>query len=223
MRHLKQFILDSGRWGVASEVAALVSLAFALYEHFSGQPASAFWFMAATVVLFCCGAYAAWHKKRAEQETQDRLRASPKLYFRYEARFDTDIYNSGFFLQVEGDRKAFDVAISSTPTVGQSHKRIAMQWEAPKSPIGHEAVPVRAFCVQYQQDVPHRFGGITGRQIHKFFDEKRDFPNELEVTLTYKDVDGRVCPQRKVKVTSERDSIGNFAIGCIPIENEAAS
>jgi hypothetical protein len=223
MRHFKQFILDSGRWGVASDVAALVSLGFAVYEHVSDKPASAFWLMTATVILFCLGAYAAWDKKRAEVENLEKNRVAPKLFLRYEQTHDTDFYHSGFFVQVEGERKAFDVSISSDATVGRNHKRIVMLWEVPKAPIGTTPVPIHAQAVQYQSNTPHPFGGISGRQIHRFFEEKKDFPNEFEATLTYKDVDGRTCAPRKFKITSERDFRGNFEIGCIPLEGQAAS
>ena len=172
--------------------------------------------------MFWIGSYAAWLKKHdALADLQKNIEA-PKVYLRYDQRHDTSVDYSGFFVQMEGERKAFDVSISSEGVVGQNHKRIAILWEVPAVPIGTTAIPIRAYCVYYQGSTPPHFSASNG-QIHKLFEQKKDFPNELEVTLTYKDVDRRVCPSRRVKITSSRDHRGNFEIECIPIESQAAS
>lgn len=193
----------------------IVTVGLLLYQQATGRRPT--WGLFGTLIF----AGLAWHFytefRGARAETDSRQ--YPAVYLRYEQNRDTDFYNSGFFVQVEGGKKAFDVTISSGAVVAQNHKRIAMQWEVPKQPIGITPVPVQARCVQYQQDLAHALGGISGRQIHRFFEQKKDLPNELEVTLKCKDVDGRACPARKFKITSNRDYRGNFEIGCIPIES----
>jgi len=193
----------------------LVTIVVLIYQQATGKPFTWGWFAAVI------SAGLAWQfKSELTQEKAKSLASEyPKLYLRYEEGFDTDFYNSGFFVQIEGEKRAFDVHINSEAVVAQNHKRIAMQWDVPKKPVGTTPVPVHASCMLYQQDLAHPLGGISGRQIHRFFEEKKDFPNELQVTVTYKDVDGRACPPRRFKVTSSRDYRGNFEIGCIPIEN----
>lgn len=218
MYRIKNFILDSGRWGVASEIAALAVFAVGLWEHAHDKPLPGFIFVCVSIPLFWLGAYLAWLKKQEKVERLELERETPKLFLRYEETHDTSFDNSGFFVQVEGEKKAFDVNINSEPVVGQSHKRIAMLWEVPKSPIGKCPAPIHAQCVRYEGETPYPFGGISNRQIHRFFEEKKDLPNEFQVTLIYKDVDGRKCPPRKFKITSDRNYRGHFEIGCIPLE-----
>jgi hypothetical protein len=218
LKNTPEFIADAGAWGIASVITAAVLFGIGLWEHYRDKSVPAFWFICLTIPLFWIGAYAAWLKKHKSVIALQMDREAPKVFLRYEQSHDSDFYNSGFFVQVEGEKKAFDVQINSEPVVGQNHKRIAMRWEVPKKPIGHDPIPVHAACERYEKDTLHLIGGISGRQIHRFFEEKKDFQNELEVTLTYKDVDGRVCPLRKFKVTSNRDYRGNFEIGCIPID-----
>lgn len=195
----------------------VVTIGLLLYQQWTGK--SPTWGLFGTFIFagLAWQFYTELRKAKAEGHSHEY----PRVYLRYEQSYDTDFYNSGFFVQVEGERKAFDVQITSEPVVAQSHRRIAMQWEVPKGPIGTTPVPIHARCVLYQQDLAHPVGGISGRQIHRFFEEKKGFANELEVTLTYKDVDGRACPARKLKITSSRDYRGNFEIGCIPIEGQA--
>ncbi len=197
----------------------VVTIGLLLYQQWTGK--SPTWGLFGTFIFagLAWQLYTELRKAKAETHSHEY----PKVYLRYEQSYDTDFYHSGFFVQTEGERNAFDVQITSEPVVAQSHRRIAMQWEVPKGPIGTTPVPIHARCVLYQQDLAHPVGGISGRQIHRFFEEKKDFPNELKVTLTYKDVDGRACPARDFKITSSRDYRGNFEIGCIPTESQAAS
>src|SRR5712664_1267712 len=196
----------------------VVTIGLLFYQQWRGK--SPTWGLFGTIIFsgLAWQFYTELRKARAEMHSHEY----PKLYLRYDLRHDTSVEYSGFFVQVEGEKGAFDVSISSEPVMGQNHKRIAMQWQVPTVPIGTTAIPIRAYCVYYQGSTPHQFSGSSG-QIHNFFEQKKDFPNELEVTLAYKDVDGHLCPARKVKITSSRDLRGNFEIGCIPIESQAAS
>lgn len=195
----------------------VVTICLLLYQQMTGRRPT--WGLFGTIIF----AGLAWQFytefQNAKAETHSHR--YPTVYLRYDQAHDTNFYNSGFFVQAEGEKRAFDVTISSEAVVAQNHKRIAMEWEVPKQPIGNTPVPVQARCVLYQQGLSHSLGGISGRQIHRFFEEKKDFPNELEITLKCKDVDGRICPQRKFRITSNRDYRGNFEIGCIPIGNQA--
>jgi hypothetical protein len=192
----------------------VVTIGLLLYQQGAGK--SPTWGLFGTFIF----AGLAWQFYTELREVRARTHSFeyPKVFLRYEQIHDTDFYNSGFFVQTEGERRAFDVQIHSEPVVAQNHKRIAMQWDVPKGPIGNTPAPIHARCVLYQQELAHPIGGISGRQIHRFFEEKKDFHNELELTLTYKDVDGRACPTKKFKITSGRDYRGNFEIGCIPME-----
>jgi hypothetical protein len=70
MKRLKQFVVDSGRWGIASEIAALVFLGVGIWEHFRDRAVSSFSFLCAALVLFALGSYAAWNKTRDELEKE---------------------------------------------------------------------------------------------------------------------------------------------------------
>jgi hypothetical protein len=72
MRHISEFIADSGRWGVASEIAALVVFVVGLLEHINDKPVPGFTFVGISMPLFWMGAYAAWAKKRSEVEVLRR-------------------------------------------------------------------------------------------------------------------------------------------------------
>jgi len=197
----------------------VVTIGLLLYQQGTGRRPT--WGLFGTIIF----AGLAWHfyTEFRKAKGEPHSLQYPTIYLQYDQSHDTDFYHSGFFVQVESEKRAFDVTMSSEAVLAQNHKRISMQWEVPKQPIGSTPVPVHARCVQYQQDLAHAVGGISGRQIHRFFEEKKDFPNELVVTLKYKDVDGRACPPRKFKITSNRDYRGNFEIGCIPIESQELS
>jgi hypothetical protein len=219
-----EFAKDAGRWGVASVVAASFFFGIAVWDHLHDKSVPSFWFLAFSLPLFWAGAFAAWIKKHRRVEELQDAKEYPKPFLQYIEERNINSDRSEFFVQVEGDKNAFDVEISSEPVVGERHKRLAMQWEVPKGPVGKTSVPVRAFCVQYERDIPHLAGGIISPgQIHTFFERKKDFPNELEVTMTFKDVDGRKCPPKRFIINSYRDTRGNIRIGISPVENKAAS
>jgi hypothetical protein len=220
IKNIPEFVRDAGAWGIASVSTAAIFFLIGLWEHSRDKSVPAFWFVCLTLPLFWIGAYVAWFKKQKMVVALQCSAGIPKVFLKYEQSHDTDFYHSGFFVQVEGERRAFDVSITSDVTVGRNHKRIAMLWEVPTAPIGSTPIPIHVKCVQYLDDIPHPFGGISGGQIHRFFEEKKEFPNEFQATLTCKDVDGRTCPARKFKITSDRDYRGNFEIGCIPLEDD---
>jgi hypothetical protein len=141
----------------------------------------------------------------------------PKLYLRYEKTADTGIESSGLFLEAEGEREAFDVSMSSEPTAGKNHRRIGMRWEPPKGVTGEYAIRVRACFVQDEEAIPRNFK-VSGGQIHEFVEQKKDCPNELEVTLPYRDVNGKKCPLRKFTISSSRDYRGDFEIAVFQLK-----
>jgi hypothetical protein len=199
----------------------VVTIILLVYQQATSKPLTLGWFAAIVA------AGLAWHfRSEYENEKSKALLLDypkPFLQFIRERNFHSD--RSEFFVQVESDKNAFDVEMTSEPVVGINHKRLIMEWAIPKGSVGKIPVPVAAFCKQYDgKEVPHLAGGISlPGQIDTFFERKKDFHNELEVTMKFKDVDGRGCPPKKFKITSSRDYRGNFEIGCIPFENQAAS
>lgn len=79
MRHSKEFFVDSGRWGVTSEVAALIVFLIGLWEHGNDRPLSGFIFVCISVPLFWIGAYIAWNKKRTELEAEKKRNRTPNF------------------------------------------------------------------------------------------------------------------------------------------------
>jgi hypothetical protein len=219
-----RFFKDAGAWGIASVTATGIFVFVSIYEHLRGNNVSALWFACLTVPLFWVGAYAAWFKKHEALIRLESSRDLPSVFLRFVRARSSDRDQAEFFVQVESEKNAFDVEIISEPIVGTNHKRIIMEWKVPKGPVGKAPVPVTTFCRQYEKNLAHLAGNIClPGQIDTFFELKKGFQNELEVTLTYNDIEGRACPPRKFKITSERDFWGNFEIGIGTIENQAAS
>jgi len=187
----------------------IVGIPILLWEHLTGRPLTWAWFLVLVLAALDLQFYRELKAKPSSPEY-------PKVYLRYEKTADTSIEDSGFFLEVEGERKAFDVTMFSQSAVGKNHRRIGMQWDPPKGVIGEHPIRVRAQFVQYEEDIPRNFN-VSGRQIHEFFEQKKEFPNELEITLSYRDVDGAKCPPKRFMLRSSRDYRGDFQIACIPI------
>jgi hypothetical protein len=71
---LKDFFLDSGRWGVTSEIAASIFFALGLVEHSRDKAIPSFAFFTLCIPLFWIGAYLAWRKQYiANREGPDIL------------------------------------------------------------------------------------------------------------------------------------------------------
>jgi hypothetical protein len=76
---ISEFISDAGGWGVASQVAAVVTLGFSIYEHAHDQPVPTYTLLVVSVVLFWLGALIAWENKRQALEEEIDKRSRPLL------------------------------------------------------------------------------------------------------------------------------------------------
>jgi hypothetical protein len=69
-----QFIKDSGKYGVTSEIAALVLFFLTFIEHTMDKTFSPYPFMCVSVILFLLGGFLAWsHKDNAEKVLQKEI------------------------------------------------------------------------------------------------------------------------------------------------------
>lgn len=150
MYRLTKFLISSGRWGVASEIAAAATFVIGLVDHAKDRPLSGFIFVCLSVPLFWIGAYLAWLKTQEHVERMEGECEAPKPFLRYEENRNIHSVASEFFVQVEGDRNAFDVEITSEAAVATNHRRVGMQWEVPTGAIGKTPVPISASCIQYE-------------------------------------------------------------------------
>lgn len=176
-----------------------------------------------SVPLFWMGAIIAYIKKANEVEGLKKERNFPELYLQYEDSYRNDFINSGFFLCVEGERKAGNVEISSEETIGDGHVRLQMRWGNPGHPIGKTPVPVKAECVYQKDGANHLYHNRMGDQIYTFFDRKRDNPRELIVTLNYTDLSGRVYPTRKFRVYQNAPYVTDGKVSCEPVKAQTVS
>jgi hypothetical protein len=143
----------------------------------------------------------------------------PELYLQYEETYKNTLDYSGFFLRVEGERKACNVEMISEQTVGDNHVRLEMRWANPGHPIGTTSVPVKVDCIYHKDGRSALYHGRGGDQIYTFFDHKRDDPRELIVTVNYTDVGGRACPPRKFRVHQNTPYITDGKISCEPLKS----
>jgi hypothetical protein len=218
-----EFVKDAGMRGIAFMGASVVSFVVGTLERIHGRSVPPFLFDSLSVVLFWCGAYAAWLKKHERLEELESAREAPRLYLRYDPQFRSSTEHSGLFLQAEGELKAFNVKISSETAVGNHHTRLGMKWMVPQCPIGKDdTVPVDVVCGHYIDGVFQPFNGFAGEQLNIFFDRKAENPQDLFVTLEFRDVEGRACPPRKFTISRFQDARGHRRIGCAP-EIQAAS
>ena len=153
-----------------------------------------------------------WSKQ--EKQIEEFKKDHPKLFLRYVEPSlggvpNTRLEISGFYVQVEGPKKAFAVKISSPDTVGVEHSRVETSWGVISHPVGNDPIPVSILCTQCR--------GVTrntelGSQLEAF----RRYTNsaDLIAIIQFKDVDGNECPQRKFKISRERDVTGHMATHC---------
>jgi len=74
-------------------------------------------------------------------------------------------------------------------------------------------------CRQYQRDLDHVANTYSlPEQILTFFELKKG-QNELIVTVTFKDLEGKKCLPKKFLITSKRDFFGHFEVGIGPIKD----
>jgi hypothetical protein len=210
-----EFIRDSGRWGLTSGLAALVSLSISLYEHGRGSTITSYSFMATSALLFWLGAYISWLKKHRQLEALQAAQRLPQLQLRYSPNVPNALVYSGFSLRADNELEASNVSVCSKETIGDGHVRLALRWEDFGHPIGRNPVPVKVMCGYYKEGTFHPYGGVAAEQINMFFDKKRDNPRELIVTLTYTDMSGHVCPARRFKIS--QNLWQNREISCEPV------
>jgi hypothetical protein len=200
-------------------VATAISAGISLWDRAHDKPVSAYWYLVLTVPLFWAGAVAAWSKERRKVEALEKQRGVPKLFLNYKPERPVHPDHPVFFVQTEGEKNAFDVEVTSEVVVTTNHRRIFMEWEVPKCAVGKNPIPIKAMCRQYQGDSAHVASTYSlPQQIHTFFEFKKN-PNELVVTLNFKDVEGKKCPPKRFLITSKRDFWGNFDIGIGPLED----
>jgi hypothetical protein len=225
MRQIKQFIVDSGLWGVASEIAALFVFVIGLLERFRGKPLSAVIFFCLSIPLFWIGAYAAWLKKYKVVARIEKERTAPELFLTYIPVPEKDFIQSdksGFFLQIQGTSQAANVSITSEECIGLEHTRLLLEWNLPSGYISNQPISVGVTCVKIK-DGKKQFWGTPKDQISCFFDNKKDEPKEVIVTVEYTDIAGCKCPAKKFRVFVENSRIarlyGTAKIDCQPLKN----
>jgi hypothetical protein len=211
----RNFVQLLERWKKAM-MGPFVCIFLAVGEHILGVQFSRAWF----VVIVEAGVI--WQLV-SELKGRPESTARPELYLHYVNSYKNDLSNSGFFLRVEGERKAANVEVSSEETVGSNHVRLGMRWFNPGHPIGKDAVPVKAECVYYKDGIPGLYHSRMGDQIYTFFDKKRDDPRELVVTLNYTDVSGHVCPAKRFRIHQDIPHLTDGKISCEPEKIQPAS
>lgn len=175
------------------------------------------------LILFFIAAFHTWEKEHDRAENLEKQREIPKLFLNYKSEKSFHPDRHVFFVQTEDDNNAFDVEINSEETVTTDHRRMFMDWQVPKCPVGKNPVPVKAMCRQYRggkDQIANTYS--LPDQILEFFKSKKG-KNELIVTVTFKDLEGKECPPKKFLITSRRDVFGHFEIGIGPIGPQAAS
>lgn len=171
-----------------------------------------------TAMAFICvlmASYQIWNKKEAEIRTLNERWSTPKLFLRHadppRRGLSMKEEMSGFFLQVEGENKAFNVHVTSPDAVGQDHTRLEMHWGKITVPIGNDPVPISALC---STNKGTKSSSLIGSQLEAYMKMKASEPKELIATVNYTDVDGKPYPVRKFRVYRERDITGDFITHC---------
>jgi hypothetical protein len=209
MREISKFVMASGRWGVASEIAAFIVFLIGIWEHFRDKSLTAFVFISISIPLFWIGAYLAWSKERYKLDELQRYKELPKLYLGHLGEKKSATFE--IFVQVEGSKKAFEVRITSPPAAGVDHMQLEMQWGEVSQAVGNEPVPVSGLCSLTKGTMGRSFGGS---QIENYLQSKAVQPQDLIAVVNFKDVDGNACPERRFRIHRERNLTGNFAIFC---------
>jgi hypothetical protein len=132
--------------------------------------------------------------------------------------------HTGLFLRTENGRVASKIRINSPDTISYSHKILRIRWTLPGKNVDSNPLPVKLLCVTVNHGTESTFNYIGGDQLPKFFDHKREEdPAELIVTLTYTNVSGRSCPERKFRIWRDTDPVRTLLsqgrIFCEPIKS----
>jgi hypothetical protein len=214
MSKLVQFVYDIYRHWEAAWLGT-VSLLIATYLWATGHKGLTWGgLVAIAFVCFFIAAYQVWHEKDKELETHVRGRSYPKLFLKHvEPKSDYRELKemSEFFVEVEGDTKAFSVRITSPDVLGVQHTRLEMLWGKVSVPVGNEPVLVSALC---QMTKGTHSSSEMGSQIAAYMRMKSEHPKELIATVNYRDVDGNECPARKFRIYREHDITGHIITHC---------
>jgi hypothetical protein len=132
--------------------------------------------------------------------------------------------HTGLFLRTENGRVASNIRIDSPDTISYSHKLLRIRWTHPGKNVDSNPLPVKLLCVTVNHGTESTFNYIGADQLPKFFDHKREEDlAELIVTLTYTNVSGHSCPERKFRIWRDTDPVRTLLsqgrIFCDPIKS----
>jgi hypothetical protein len=77
MKYVLRFFQDAGRWGLASELAALAALILAIWERTQNHKVPPVVFLIITALFFATGVFAAWY--RATRKVEEIEASKPKI------------------------------------------------------------------------------------------------------------------------------------------------
>lgn len=175
----------------------------------------------AFVALFIA-AYTVWAHERAEVgKLRDQI-GCPELFLKYDKPGPGYIIDlSGFYLENQSDRIAFNVEIDSEVKVGTDGKSlVVLLWNKPSRPIRKDQPePLEVKTAERRNGINYPVGGLRSDQMDSFFSRIKS-ADEVVVTLTCTDVQGRACPPRKFRV-SRTDILSGSRIYCNPLPTVA--
>jgi hypothetical protein len=85
IKNIKEFVIDAAGWGVASVLAAFVSVDIGTWEHFHDKPVSSYILLSLSVPLFWAGSFVAWSKKHHALDHEKSLHGGPEISFSWAA------------------------------------------------------------------------------------------------------------------------------------------
>ena len=190
----------------------VVGIGVLVYQQMTGKPLP--WGLFFALVF----AGLALHFYRELEKVKKSDLALPEMYLQYDANY-TGLDYSGLFLRTQNGREACAVEMSSEVVVGENHRRMGMLWSIPEGQVGRDPVPVRIKCFRYRHDTPCPYGGIPGDQLEMFLNKKASKPEELIVTIRFKDVNGHYCPVKRFRIFRYTDKTAvSQTIRCEPVD-----
>jgi hypothetical protein len=202
----------AGHWKKAL-MGPVVGIILMISGQVSGRPLGWGWFFA---LIFAALAWQ-FYSELANSKKLDSL--VPELYLEYNPSYSNFDF-SGLFVRVQNDRTAFGMKLTSEIVVGENHCRLGMLWSILENQVGKERVSVQVRCLYYDdKDMPRPYGGLQGEQLKMFLDKKATKPEELIVTVNFRDVDGRQCPARRFRIFNHaHETTLDETIRCEPIQ-----
>jgi hypothetical protein len=193
-------------------VGSVVSVPLILYTQFTGRSLSPAWF----ICLVFAGVI--WDLQ-SENKTLKKSEGRPKLFLRINSDFEKSVKyfgpdNGEFLLEVEGDKKACSVRITSPDAVGDNHGILSLVWVLKSDVVGMEPIHVGPFC-EWRKGT--QAVSNVGSQI-EFYMKRVVGPKELFADVSFKDTDGNPYT-KKFRIYRERDAIGFVATHCEPVKD----